>query len=146
MNRKDLVNKIKDLFIVREDDGTYNLFGYYNIVPINGSFKVTLLKEEEYFMFYSLKHAVTWCVFDKNKKYKELKRVHELDNELVSLDAAIVNHERLLLKSNTENKDIYKAKLFEEKRKKRRLMEEISQFTALSKYIQTKKFQENQAI
>lgn len=146
MNKKDLVSKIKDLFIVRESDGTYHLFGKYLITPVNESYKITVQDENINYTFYSLKHAVTWCVFDKNRKYKELKRVLELDSDIISLEAAIVNHERLLLKSEGENKYIYQAKLYEEKLKKRKLLEEINQFAALSKYMQTRKFQENQGI
>lgn len=146
MNKKELVNKIKDLFIVREVDGTYNLFGKYTIIPDHQSFVVIVQGESESHTFYNLRYAVTWCVFDKNKKYKEVKRVLELDNELVSLDAAIINHERLLLKGGTENKYIYQAKLYEEKLKKRKLLDEINQFATLSKYMQTRKFQENSAI
>jgi hypothetical protein len=61
-------------------------------------------------------------------------------------NAAIINHERLLLKGGTENKYIYQAKLYEEKLKKRKLLDEINQFATLSKYMQTRKFQENSAI
>jgi hypothetical protein len=42
------------------------------------------------------------------------------------------------------NKYIYKAKLIEQKLKKRKMLEEINDFTGLSKYMQSKKFAENQ--
>lgn len=145
MNRKDFKEKIQDLFIVRENDGSYVLFGKYSIVPTNNNeYIVNIFGEKETYTFFTLRHAVTWCVFEKNRKYKEIKRVHELDNELVSIEASIENHERLVLKSKDENKYIYQAKLYEEKLKKRKMLQEINEFATLSKYMQNKKFAENQ--
>ena len=147
MIKSVIKDKIRDLFIVREDDGSYNLFGIYNISPTDkGDYVVNVYDENAAYNFYTLKHAVTWCVFDKNKKYKEVKRVHELDNLLVSLDAEIANHKRLLTKTEAENKYIYLAKLNEERLKRRKLQDEINQFAALSKYMQTKKFTENKEL
>jgi hypothetical protein len=143
VNKTDLRNKIKDLFIVRENDGSYNLFGRYLIENKNGEYVLQEKGENIRHTFYFLKHAVTWCVLNNNKKYKDVKRVLELDNELVSLDAAIENHIRLVLK-NPENSLIYNAKLQEEKLKKRRVLEEINLYTAISKHIQSKKYKENQ--
>jgi hypothetical protein len=145
MNKIDIKNKIHDLFISRENDGTYNLFGKYIISSVNGQYH--LVKNDdttEPLIFNSLKHAVTWCVFDKANKYKEVKRVYELDNDLVSADALIANYNRLMVNCNNSNKYIYKAKLIEQKLKKRKMLDEINDFTGLSKYMQSKKFAENQ--
>lgn len=145
MNKVDIKNKITDLFISRDNDGTYNLFGTYVISTVNGQYH--LLKEETTIplVFNSLKHAVTWCVFDRANKYKEVKRVYELDQDIVSADALIANYNRLILKNtDNSNKYIYKAKLIELKIKKRKMLEEINDFAGLSKHIQTKKFAENQ--
>lgn len=143
MNRTEIKNKISDLFIVREDDGSYNLFGRYLIENKNGQYVLHEKGEDTYHNFYVLKHAVTWCVLNNSKKYKDVRRVLELDNELISLDAAIENHTRLIRK-NSENSIIYGTKLQEERLKKRKVLEEINGYTALSKHIQGKKYKENQ--
>lgn len=141
MNKKDLKNKINDLLIVKNDDGSYFLFGKYNILPRQGFYEV--LKEENRYDFATLQHAVTWCVFDKNQKYKEIKRIHELDNLISSLQVAIQQHERLVKKKG-ENAPIFLAKLYEEKLRKREFLEEMKNFVAISRHWQSKKFNENQ--
>lgn len=145
MNKIDIKNKINDLFISRETDGTYNLFGNYTISSVNGQYHLVKTdNNQEPLIFNSLKHAVTWCVFDKANKYKEVKRVYELDNDLVSADALIANYSRLMTSCKNSNKYIYEAKLIEQKLKKRKMLEEINDFAGLSKYMQSKKFAENQ--
>lgn len=150
MNKKELVTKIKDLFIVRENDGTYNLFGKYLIKQNqHGTYSVNVLDNDDRITleFSSLRNAVTWCVFEKNRKYKEIKRIHELDDFLSSIDAMIAQHRRLIERNkNSEDKHIFMAKLFEERLKKRKAIEEMNEYASLSKHWQTKKFAENQGV
>jgi hypothetical protein len=143
MTKKDLVDKIKDLFIVREDDGSYNLFGQYTVIQdAQGHYKVISVESQTEFA--NLKYAVTWCVFDKNNKHKEIKRLKELDTLISGIDVDIAIHERLVRKATDEiDKSIYTAKLIEEKRKKRQFLKEIDSFIDLSKWIQGKKYREN---
>jgi len=146
MIKSNLEKKIKDIFIVEEYDGTYNLFGMYIIRPENGIFKVSM-PSDPYFSemdFSSLQYAVTWCVFEKSRKNKENKRVYELDRYIGALDVAIAQHTKLLKKRSIPDKYIYIAKLAEDKYKKRLALKELSTYTALSKYIQTNKFKEYQ--
>lgn len=142
MNPKDLKNKIKDLLVIRNDDGTYHLFGKYQIERM-GVNNYVVFTQEQKLEFSSLKHAVTWCVFDKNNKYKEVKRIHELDGLLGSIEVNILQHSRLAEKYNDESKDIFLAKLYEDKIKKKQLTHELSEFINLSKHWQSKKFAEN---
>lgn len=142
MNPKDLKNKIKDLLVIRNDDGTYHLFGKYQIERM-GVNNYVVFTQEQQLEFSSLKHAVTWCVFDKNNKYKEVKRIHELDGLLGSIEVNILQHSRLAEKYNDESKDIFLAKLYEDRIKKKQLTHEISEFINLSKHWQSKKFAEN---
>lgn len=142
MNSKELVNKIHDLLIIREDSGNYHLFGKYYITNNHEYFTVNIKDEIEEYDFATLQHAFTWCVFAKNKKHKDIKRIQELDNELSSLNVAIEQHKKLVIK-NTENKWIYLAKLNEEKLKRKLLLEEIKSYITISKIWQSKKFEEN---
>lgn len=142
MNPKDLKTKIKDLLVIRNDDGTYHLFGKYQIERM-GVNNYVVFTQEQRLDFSSLRHAVTWCVFDKNNKYKEVKRIHELDGLLGSLDVNISQHTRLAEKYVDEMKDIYLAKLYEDKLKKKQVINELSEFINLSKHWQSKKFAEN---
>lgn len=145
MNKKELSNKISDLLIFRDEDGSYFLFGKYRIIPDNlGDFQV-LTDNEFVHNFSSLKNAVTWCVFDKNKKYKDIRRIVELDDMLGGIDVSIAQHKRLVEKTvSYDDKSIYLAKLYEEKLKKRTWTEEINTYIKVSKNWQSKKFRENQ--
>lgn len=146
MNKKELSNKINDLLILRNEDGSYFLFGKYRIIPDNlGNFCLSVADNEFIHNFSSLKNAVTWCVFDKNKKYKDVRRILELDHMLGGIDVSIAQHKRLAEKTLCfEDKSIYLAKLYEEKLKKRTWTEEINTYIKTSKYMQSKKFEENQ--
>ena len=146
MNKKDLATKIHDLLIVREDDGSYILFGKYIIIPtIQGFYEASLILEPEHkVQFSSLKHAVTWCVFEKNKKSKDVSRIAELDNTLGSLKVQIAQNKRMVDKhKSSEDKYIYLAKLNEAKLKKSQALQEINNYIAISKYWQNNKFAEN---
>lgn len=146
VNNKDYKNKIKDLLIMRNDDGSYHLFGQYRIEEGNGEY--TLLHEIDTSYakktFGSLKYAVTYCVFEQHKR-KEVKRIEELDELISSYDAEIVQHKKLAEKSTSiEEKSIFLAKLYEDKLKKTKAVKEISYLVELSKYWQEKRYKENQ--
>lgn len=145
MNRREIANKIRDLFIVREDDGSYNLFGRYIIIPTKyGSYKVTVQEDNIELDFSLLRYAVTWCVFQKNNRYKEINRIYELDGLLSGLNVSIEQHKKLAIKTkNSDDRFIYLAKLEEDKRKKRLFLNELNNYAEQSKYWQNKKFMEN---
>jgi len=143
MDKITLKNKIADLFIVRENDGSYNLFGKYLIKKEVDAFRVFLEENNNPYEFSSLRNAVTWCVFEKNNKLKETKRIHELDELISSLDVLIAQHTKLAEKTKNEDKDIYCAKLIENKYRKKQALSEIEEYVNLSKYWQNKKFAEN---
>lgn len=145
--KKDLAEKLKDVLIMRNDDGTYNLFTKYTITNINGNYKVHVdnYEDSKTCEFSSLKNAVTWCVFDKNNKFKDVRRIAELDEQLSSISYNIMQHTRLCSTAKSdEDKSIYMAKLIEEKRKKRRLSDEMQDYISISKHWQSKKYEENQ--
>lgn len=147
MNKKELKSKIDDLLVVHEDDGSYFLFGKYKIIPDNlGNYNLIDVQDQVFVHgFSTLKTAVTYCVFDKNKQYKELKRIIELDSLLGGIDVAISQHEKLAEKTHDEYKSVYLAKLIEGKLKKRAMTQEINSYINISKHWQSRKFKENQA-
>jgi hypothetical protein len=147
MNKSYLAKKIKDIFIVKEYDGTYNLFGTYVIRPQNmGTFIVTTINDPyaEHVEFSSLKYAVTYCVFEKNLKNKETIRIKELDRYIAALDVSIAQQKRLMNKREVPDKFIYLAKLSEDQLRRKNAQKEIDGYASLSKHLQTKKYQEYQ--
>jgi hypothetical protein len=147
MNKSHLAKKIKDVFIVKEYDGSYNLFGTYvirenpygvfNVLTINDPYK-------EVIKFSSLKYAVTYCVFEKNRKDKETKRLRELDQYIGALEVNIAQHKKLMNKREVPDKFIYLAKLSEDQLRKKNALKEIDSYAALSKHLQTRTYQEYQ--
>jgi len=147
MNKSNLVKKIKDIFIVKEYDGTYNLFGTYIIRPeSNGIFRVTTINDPyaDEPEFSTLRYAVTYCVFEKNRKDKETKRLKELDRYIGGLDVSIAQHKKLMQKREVPDKFIYLAKLAEDQLRRKNALKEIDGYASLSKHLQTRKYQEYQ--
>jgi hypothetical protein len=146
MNKHNFYKDIKELFIVQEDDGSYNIFGTYLITKKNDLYFVSYINDPYVLPidFSSLRYAVTYCVFDKNRKAKETKRLYELDRYIGSLNVNIAQHEKMVKKAVAQDKLIYVAKLHEEKLKKRRFLQELEQYLSVSKYMQTNKYKEYQ--
>lgn len=147
MNKAYIQKKIKELFIVQENDGSYNLFGTYMVIPQpNGAFKVSVMdKNDQSIEFSSLKYAVSWCVFEKNNRPKERERIHILDQIINSLEVTMFQYKKLAQKVKTSDRDIYLAKFLEDKLKRKKAVQEIEQYTSMSRYIQNKKFAESKA-
>jgi len=146
MNKQSFIKDIKELFIVQEDDGSYNIFGTYHIDKKNELYFVSVINDPftNPIDFSSLKYAVTYCVFDKNNKNKENKRLYELDRYIGALNVHIAQHEKMVKKSTFPDKLIFVAKLMEEKTRKRKFIQELETYLSFSKYLQTSKYKEYQ--
>jgi ribosomal protein L34E len=147
MNKQDLARKINDLLIIKQDDSNYHLFGHYHISKTDDIYIVSTLYDSEIqLQFAQLKHAVTWCVFHKNKKHKDLPKIAELDEKLGGLQVTINNLKRLAEKAKSEDKPIYLAKLFEDKVKRQVAQKAMNYYIDTSKYWQTKTFKDSQTL
>jgi len=131
---------------LKQEDGSYHLFGQYLITKDSCQlYVVRYLKDLDLVpvKFSQLKYAVTWCVFHKNKKYKDLSKIAELDEVLDSLQA-IIQHHKQLVERNTENKLIYLAKLSENKIKRKQAQKTMDNYVSYSKSWQDKTFKDYQ--
>lgn len=148
MNRTNFIKEIKELFIVQEYDGSYNVFGTYLIKKKGELYIVSLINDPSFVPldFSSLRYAITYCVFDKNHKIRENKRLCELDKNIGALNVDIAQHEKLVEKRPVPDKYIFVAKLYEDRLKKRKFLKEIEQFTAFSKHLQTTKYNQYQDV
>jgi len=139
--KKEFVNKVNDIAIFKDSNGTYELFDryiikkneqYYTLVCKYGSIEKT---------FMSLKNAVTWCIFDKRNKLDVLARIENLDRMLEGIDVSINIHKRLIEKSkDKELRLIYAAKLSQEQVKRKKYLNELLVFINDSKYWQSQRF------
>jgi hypothetical protein len=145
MDRHNLKKKMKELFIVKEENGSYNLFGKYTIIKDTyDNYRIAIFEEDIGLDFGSLKNAVTYCVFDKNNKQKDGQRVFDLDQSVSSFHFSIAQNTKLYNNADDERKNILSAKIVEAKFKKKQALKEIENYVNLSKYWQIKKFEENQ--
>jgi hypothetical protein len=76
-------NTIPNL-IWQEDDGSYEVFYKYRIIPEKPVFRV-FCSASDIGVFSSTKTALSWCIADKFKNYNLARNILQLDNKLTSL-------------------------------------------------------------
>jgi hypothetical protein len=135
------IDNLADLSVFRDIDGSYHLFDKYVIRRINDEYIVTVNLFDTTKTFYTLKHAVAWCTFDKRNRILDSNRIYDLDKKVAGLESIIQGHQKLIKTAkNMDDKLIYLAKLGEEKMKKRQLHDELGRYIATSKSWQTSRF------
>jgi len=138
---KDTINNLADLSVCRDQDGSYHLFDKYTIRRVKDEYEVTIHSFDTNKTFYTLKHAVAWCTFDKRNKIVDSNRIYDLDKKVAGLESTIQGHQKLIKSAkNMDDKLIYLAKLGEEKMRKKQLYDELSHYIASSKSWQTNRF------
>lgn len=141
---KELLHTFDDIVIFKNDDGSYELFNKYHIFEDRTGYKISVNRSSNMKTFSSLKNAVTWCSFDNRNRINQAKRIEQLDQMLIGMDANISVHRNLVNKAkNMEYRLIYIAKMSEEQSKRKRIVEEMTSFINESKNWQTEKFAVN---
>ena len=138
---KDFLVDLQDIVVYQENDGSYNLFGIYEITKENGYFRVNSPSIQRPMLFNSLKNSVTWCSFDKRCKIDVSKRIFELDQRLAGIETDIILHQNLASKAKKiDDKLVYLAKLGEEKIKRKQMKDELQSYVIESVNWQNKRF------
>jgi len=139
---KDFILKYKNLIILQNEDGTYDLFDRYCITKWKNRYKIIFRYNSNEKIFSSIKNAVTWCIFDYRNRFTECNRIEYLDKILSSIDNGIVIHKSLLNKKSIDYSDklIYASKLSEEISRKKYMQEEMNSFIVQSRIWQSEKF------
>lgn len=140
--KTEILGELEDVIIFQNPDGSYELFNAYSIKKNKqNEYVVTMHTTYTICYFYSLKHAVAWCTFDKRNMIYQAKRVVQLDNLLAGLEADISLHTRIFKNTKDSNdKLIFLAKLNEDKMKKKQFTDEIYRYITDSKKWQNKRF------
>ena len=133
---------LRDVIILDNDDGSYELYDAYYVVPNkNGSYTVNVPFKCTTKVFSVLKNAVAWCTFDKRRLYTASNRIEVLDLLLNSCDVSIKIHSRFIKNSNDDAiRTIHTAKLNEEKLKRYYMKQEMESYLVESKVWQEKQF------
>lgn len=71
--------------IWQNEDGVYEVFGRYRIVPESQCYRV-FCSATEIGTFGSTRSALSWCIADKNQSYNLARELKELDNKLTALN------------------------------------------------------------
>ena len=145
---RELTSKLRDILIIDNNFGGYDLFGKYRIVRLDDeSYSIKIKGKDDPIHFATLPHAVTWCIYDKNHKFWELKKIQDLDETLSHIDFTIAAQKKLLTNSKLRgDKFIYLAKLNEAKLKRQLISDKMNSYVVTSKYWQSKKFEDNRRV
>lgn len=129
INQKD-IDKLRDIVIFQDDDGTINLYGKYIVSKQkDNTYKVNIQGTYTEHIFFKLTNAIAWCSFDKRNLIRKANRLHQLDRLVYSMDTEIQLQSRLLRKAkDPDNAIIYLSKLSNNKAKKRNFANEIVDF------------------
>jgi len=71
--------------IWQNDDGIYEVFGRYRIVPETSGFRV-FCSATDVGVFSTTRSALSWCIADKNQAYNLARELQELDRKLAALN------------------------------------------------------------
>ena len=138
----DFIDKLEDVIIFQNPDGSYGLFNTYHInKTVKNEYVVTMTTTFTTHTFNELKHAVAWCTYDKRNLLYQSERILVLDNLLAGLDVDISLHTKIFKNTkNSNDKLIFLAKLSEDKLKKKLITDELYTYINDSKRWQTNRF------
>jgi hypothetical protein len=71
--------------IWENDNGVFEVFGHYRIVPERFGFRV-LCSATDVGIFSTTRSALGWCIADKKQAYNLARELKELDNKLAALN------------------------------------------------------------
>jgi hypothetical protein len=71
--------------IWENDDGVYEVFGRYRIVPERHGFRV-FCSATDIGTFATTRSALSWCIADKKQAFNLAREIKELDNKLTALN------------------------------------------------------------
>lgn len=137
----DFVRDLVKISIIKNADGSYELFDRYIIRLKNKKYNIEIKHCFDTLDFYSLQNAVTWCIYSQKNKHAEANRIHSLDKIIESINFSITSlRDKLNRSTELENIVIYSGKLSEDEAKKQLLLYELSSYRTQANYWQIHHF------
>jgi hypothetical protein len=131
--------------IWQNDDGVYEAFGKYHIVPMHPGYQV-FCNATEVGTFYSTRSALSWCIADKHGSYNTARELLETDTKLHSLLQDINVRTAIAERSkNFEFRDNVGTKLETKIIHKKQLENQLAKCINWAKYIQQRGFENETA-
>ena len=140
---KELSKEVQNIMLLEVSDGSYLVFGKYNISPKGECYEIRTIKESwrDRPIFSDLKLSVAWCIYDIRCMPREARRLPELDTELSGIKVSLAMLQQKFNNSkSSDDKCEYLAKIQETKYKKSRILRELNQYIGSTSLWQKEKF------
>jgi hypothetical protein len=132
------------VLVWRNEDGDYEAFGKYHIIPQNPGYRVYINDSDQGF-FNSTRTAISWCVADKYNKFNLARDLLLFDNMLANISNDIFVRAGVANKiKDPAVKESIETKLEPKILHKRDLEQQLTKCVNRAKYLQQKGF-ENEA-
>jgi hypothetical protein len=140
---KEFKQELKNCSIIK-DGNAILLFDRYKITPNKFGFIISALRLSESHLFYNIKSAVTYCIFEQYQNYDQANQVKNLDRIISNQEFNVELQQKLIKSKNTkEQKMIYLTKLTENLSKKKQAKEQLDKLINISRALLDKKFSSN---
>ena len=118
-----------------------NVFGIYTIIKNKEDFTVYKNRVEQV-IFNVVKHALSWCIFDKYKLLDSKNRILEFDKQFGYKQMEIIHYVNCIKGSgNTFQKGILFDRLYNSKSQAVAIKKQLNKCVNLAKYWQQKGFE-----
>jgi hypothetical protein len=126
--------------IWQNDNGEYEVFGKYRIVPKKPGYRV-FCAATEVGTFNSTRTALSWCIADKHQNFNLARDLLATDNKLYSLTNDIAARAAIADRSkNIEFRDEVGTKLETKIIRKKELENQLTKYVSWAKYCQQRGF------
>ena len=126
--------------IWQNDDGVYEVFDRYRIVPELSGFRVFCSATDEG-SFGTTRSALSWCIADKNQAYNLARELKELDSKLTALNNDIAVRTAIAERSRRwEFRDPVGTKLESKIIHRKQVENRLAKCIAWAKYTQQRGF------
>jgi hypothetical protein len=127
-------------FIWRNDDGEYELFGKYRIVPTRPGYTV-YCHANAVGDFSSTKTAVSWCVADKYRNYNLAREIYNTDLRLTAVGNDVFVRAGVANRSKRADfRESIDIKLESKIIRRKELEKQLDKCINLAKYLQQRGF------
>jgi hypothetical protein len=126
--------------IWENEDGSYSVFGKYQIVPEKPSYRV-FCAATDVGLFSTTRTALSWCIADKNQAFNLAREIHEVDTKIVVLTSDIAVRTNVAERSkNFDFREVVGTKLESKIIKKKQLENQLTKCVNWAKYCQQRGF------
>jgi len=126
--------------ILPQDDGTYEVFGKYSIIPERPGYTV-MCHATNVGVFSTSRTALSWCIADKYKDYKLARNILLLDNKLSFLTNDISTRATIADRSKSPDfRESVGTKLETKIIHKKVVENQLNNCVDLAKYLQQRGF------